>query len=328
MHPRGRAFARLAAVAAIALPLLSGPAFAQQPVQGPITLIVPFVPGGSTDTVARLIAPYISRDMGVPVVVENRAGAAGNVGLLAVAHAKPDGATLGMTDSAFVVNPAFVDDMPFDAQKDFAPVVLVASSPQVLMVNPKVPARTVEELVALAKDKPGRLSFATAGKGTAIHMAAEQLKRAAGIDLLHVPYKGLGPAMIDTMSGQVTMVFGGPHTARQQVEGGKLRALAITGSRRSPAMPDVVSFAEAGYPQVDMVTSNGIVAPAGTPADVIARINAAVNHALKESPELKEQFASRGLDAVGGSPADFRDWIASELPKWRKLVQDAHLKDD
>jgi tripartite-type tricarboxylate transporter receptor subunit TctC len=262
----------------------------------------------------------------VPVVVENRAGAGGTVGLLAVARATPDGTTLGMTDSAFVVNPSIVKVLPYDTQKDFAPVVLVASSPQVLMVNPQVPARTVKELVELAKARPGQLSFATAGNGTAIHMAAEQLRLAAGIELLHVPYKGLGPAMTDAMGGQVTMVFGGPHTARQQVAGGKLRALAITGARRSAAMPDVMSFAEAGYPAVDMVTSNGIVAPAGTPPEIIQRINAAVNKALGASPELKQQFAGLGLDAVGGSPEQFRDWIGRELPKWARLVKQADIK--
>ncbi len=326
MHKR-RFIARCAGLMAGTLLLAAGAAQAQE-IKGPIKLIVPYVPGGSTDTVARLIAPYIAKDLGVPVVVENRAGAAGSVGLSAVAKSTPDGTTLGMTDSAFVVNPSIVKALPFDTQKDFAPVVLVASSPQVLMINPQVPAATVKELVELAKAKPGQLSFATAGNGTAIHIAAEQLRLAAGVDLLNVPYKGLGPAMTDAMGGQVTMVFGGPHTARQNVAAGKLRALAITGSRRSPVMPEVMSFAEAGYPAVDMVTSNGIVAPAGTPPAIIARINASVNQALSSSAELKQQFGSLGLEAVGGTPEQFRDWIARELPKWAKLVKDANIKAD
>ena len=293
--------------------------------KGPIKLIVPFVPGGSTDTVARLIAPVMANELGVSVVVENRAGAGGTVGLAAVAKAAPDGTTLGMTDSAFVVNPALIAKLPYDTQKDLLPVALIASSPQVLMVHPQVPARSVKELVDLAKASPGKLSFATAGNGTAIHIAAEQMRIAAGIDLLHVPYKGLGPAMTDAMGGQVTMVFGGPHTAKQQVATGKLRALAITGARRSPAMPDVMSFAEAGYPAVDMVTSNGMVAPAGTPPEVLQRINAAVNKALA-SPEVKQQFATLGLEAVGGTPEQFRAWIAREIPKWADLAKKANLR--
>lgn len=320
-----RSIARLACAAVLAA--LAAHAHAQE-VKGPVRLIVPYVPGGSTDTVARLIAPHISRDLGVPVVVENRGGAAGTVGLLAVAKAAPDGTTLGMTDSAFVVNPAIMKNLPFDTQSDFAPVALVASSPQVLMVNPQVPARSVKELVALAKGQPGKLSFATAGNGTAIHIAGEQLRLAADVDLLHVPYKGLGPAITDVIGGQVTMVFGGPHTARQQVESGRLRALAITGSRRSPAMPDVVSFAEAGYPAVDMVTSNGLVAPAGTPAALIRRINAAVNRALANDAELKERFAGLGLEAIGGTPEQFRDWIGRELPKWAALVRQANIQEN
>ena len=311
------------ALAALAACTLAGAAFARA--QGPTKLLVPSGPGGSTDTVARLIAPVMSAELGVPVVVENRAGAGGTVGLGAVAKSAPDGTTLGMTDSAFVVNPALGAKLPYDTQKDLMPVALVASSPQVLMVNPQVPARTVKELVDLAKASPGKLSFATAGNGTAIHIAAEQMRIAAGIDLLHVPYKGLGPAMTDAIGGQVTMVFGGPHTAKQQVAAGKLRALAITGSRRSAAMPDVMSFAEAGYPAVDMVTSNGMVAPAGTPPEVLQRINAAVNKALA-APEVKQQFATLGLEAVGGTPEQFRAWIARELPKWADLAKKANLR--
>ncbi len=293
----------------------------------PIRLIVPYVPGGATDTVARLVAPFIGQALDAPVVVENHAGASGAVGLQLVARAKPDGTTLGMTDSAFVVNPAMMRTAPYDAQKDFVPVALVDTSALVLMVNPAVPANSVAELVALAKAKPGQLGFASAGAGTAIHIAGEQLKLAAGIDLLHVPYRGLGPAMIDVMGGQVAMVFGGPHTARQQVAAGKLRALAITGAVRSKAMPDVPSFAEVGYPQVDMVTANGIVAPAGTPPELVRRVNAAVRQAL-QSREVRAQFDALGLEAVGGPPERFRDWIADELPKWKRLADDAKIRID
>jgi tripartite-type tricarboxylate transporter receptor subunit TctC len=293
-----------------------------------VRLIVPYVPGGSTDTVARLVAPYIGKALGATVVVENRAGANGTIGLQAVARAAPDGATFGVTDSAFVVSPSLSKTpLPYDTRKDFKPVVLVAASPQVLTVNPQVPAKTVKELVALAKQSPGKYSFASAGPGTAIHIAGEQLKVAAGIDILHVPYRGLGPAMTDVMAGQVSMVFGGPHTTRQQVATGTLRALAITGTHRSPVMPDVMTFAEAGYPDVDMVTTNGIVAPAGTPDAIVERVNHAVVEAFKD-PELKRRFDELGLEPIGDTPQEFTTWIDSQLDKWAKLVKQANIQVD
>lgn len=310
--------------AATCLPLPSAQA---QGSNAPVRLIVPYVPGGSTDTVARLVAPYISKALGAPVVVENRAGANGTIGLQAVARAAPDGTTFGVTDSAFVVSPALVKTLPYDTLKDFKPVVLVAASPQVLTINPQVPAHSVKELVALAKEAPGKYSFASAGPGTAIHIAGEQLKLTAGIDILHVPYRGLGPAMTDVMGGQVTMVFGGPHTTRQQVAAGTLRALAITGPHRSPAMPDVMTFAEAGYPDVDMVTTNGIVAPAGTPDAVVERVNQAVVHALKD-PELKRRFDELGLEPIGNTPREFGGWIVAQLDKWTALVKQAGIRVD
>jgi tripartite-type tricarboxylate transporter receptor subunit TctC len=320
-------------LAALVAASASVPVFVSQPAAAQargstIRLIVPYVPGGSTDTVARLVAPAIAKELGVTVVVENHAGAAGVAGLQMVARAKPDGATFGITDSAFVVGPALVKSLPYDTRKDFKPVVLMAASPQVLTVNPKLPINSVKDLVELAQKQPGKLSFASAGSGTAIHIAGEQLKLAGKVDLLHVPYRGLGPAMTDVMAGQVSMVFGGPHTTRQQVESGNLRALAITGPHRSPAMPNVPTFTEAGYPAVDMVTTNGIVAPPGTPDAIVERVNHAVVHALATDKELQKRFDELGLEPLGGTPQDFARWIDSQLDKWVALVQQAGIKVD
>ncbi|SHH95683.1 Bug family tripartite tricarboxylate transporter substrate binding protein [Pollutimonas bauzanensis] len=320
--------ALFAATAALMATAVLPAAHAQDSAASPVRLIVPYVPGGSTDTVARLIAPAISKELGVPVVVENRGGANGTIGLQAVARAAADGTVFGITDSAFVVSPSLVKTLPYDTRKDFKAVVLVAASPQVLTVNPDVPVKSVKDLVALAKQSPGKYSFASAGGGTAIHIAGEQLKLAAGIDLLHVPYRGLGPALIDVMGGQVTLVFGGPHTTKQQVAAGKLRALAITGPHRSPAMPEVMTFAEAGYPGVDMVTTNGIVAPAGTPDAIISRVNRAVVNALATDAELKRHFDELGLEPLGGTPEAFTTWIDTQLDKWQQLVQAAGIQVD
>ncbi|HEY0295348.1 MAG TPA: tripartite tricarboxylate transporter substrate binding protein [Bordetella sp.] len=323
-----RSFRTLLGIA-VAVLYAAAPLAAQaQQAPGTIRLIVPYVPGGSTDTVARLIAPYIGKALGATAVVENRAGANGTIGLQAVARATPDGTTFGVTDSAFVVSPSLSKiPLPYDTRKDFKPVVLMAASPQVLTINPQIPARTIKELVTLAKQSPGKYSFASAGPGTAIHIAGEQLKVSAGIDILHVPYRGLGPAMTDVISGQVSMVFGGPHTTRQQVAAGNLRALAITGPHRSPAMPGVMTFAEAGYPGVDMVTTNGLVAPAGTPDAIVNKVNQAVIQALKD-PELKRHFDELGLEPIGDTPQEFTAWIDSQLDKWATLVKQANIQVD
>ena len=318
---------RILKCCAVVLIALAGQCSWAQTMSGTLRLIVPYVPGGSTDTLARLVAPAISSELGVAVVVENRSGANGVVGLQYVAHAKPDGMTLGMTDSAFVVSPA-LEHLPYDVRKDFRPVVLVASSAQVLTVNPELPVHSVGDLIALAKREPGKLSFASAGPGTAIHIAGEQLKLAAGIDILHVPYRGLGPAITDVMAGHVSMVFGGPHSVKELVDSGRLRALAITGAHRSATMPDVMTFAEAGYPAVDMVTTNGIVAPAGTPSAVIERVNHAVVHALQSDAALKQRLTDLGLEPIGDSSEDFGHWIDAQLDQWAALAQRASIKAD
>ncbi|MFC7542526.1 tripartite tricarboxylate transporter substrate-binding protein [Siccirubricoccus deserti] len=230
----------------------------------PIRLIVPYSPGGATDILSRLLAPRLSESLEQPVVVENRAGGNSIVGTEAALRAAPDGQTLGMIDLAFVVNPAMYATLPYDAQRDAAPVGLVASAAQVLLLHPAVPARNLVELVALARARPGQLSFGSAGAGTAVRIAGEQLRIAAGLDILHVPYRGGGETLAAVTSGEVSMIFSGQAQAKQLADAGRARPLAITGARRGRRMPEVPSFAEAGFAGVDVVTINGLIAPAGT----------------------------------------------------------------
>jgi tripartite-type tricarboxylate transporter receptor subunit TctC len=319
-------YRRLAiAIAFIGIAILPRVSNAQD-IPGPIRLIVPYTAGGgSTDLVARLIAPYLSKALGQPVIVENHPGASGSVGLGIVARARPDGTTLGVTDSAFVTNPSIYRHLPYDTLKAFTPIVLVAQSAQVLLVNPKIPAHNVAELVALAKANPGKYTYASAGYGTAVQIAAEQFRVAAGLNLVHVPYPGLGPALVDTISGQVSMVFGGPHTAKPYAASGQLRPLAITGDRRSPVMPNVPTFSEAGYPSVDIATTNGIVGPAGMPPALAARINKAVVDALHDSAPLQQKLDALGLDPIGDTPQAFAQWTQQQIAKWHTLAAKAGL---
>src|SRR3954470_9865114 len=271
----------LAASLAIAAIVQCPVATAQTQITRPIRLIVPYVPGGGTDTLSRLLGPYLATEFGQQVVIDNRAGGSSIIGTQIIARATPDGQTIGMIDAAFVVNPSLIGKLPYDTVKDFTPIVLVATAPLVLCVHPAVPAKSVRELVALAKSQPGKLSFGSAGNGTAVHLAGEQLRSAAGIDIQHIPYKGAGQSITEVLGGQITMVFTTQSAGKPHVASGRLRALAITSPKRTQTMPDVMTFAEAGFPAIDAVTINGIVAPAGTPKDYVQRVNAAVNRALQ-----------------------------------------------
>ncbi len=266
------------------LAALPAPAGAQTRISHPIRLIVPYVPGGGTDILSRLLGPAIGDAFGQQVVIDNRPGGGSTIGTQMVAKAAPDGTTIGMIDAAFITNPSLVAKLPYDTLKDFTPIVLVATSPLVMVVPASLPVRTVQDFVAYAKARPGQLSFGSAGTGTGVHLAAEQFRAAAGLEMLHIPYKGTGQAVTELIGGQTSMLFAtqssakplsataGPHRARWR----------ITSPKRSAIMPEVPTFAEAGYAAVDAVTINGIVAPAGTPADYVQRINAAVQRALKD----------------------------------------------
>jgi tripartite-type tricarboxylate transporter receptor subunit TctC len=293
----------------------------------PTRLIVPYSPGGATDILSRLLAPRLTEILGQSVVVENRAGGNSIVGTEAALRAAPDGQTLGMIDLAFVVNPAMYASLPYDAQRDAAPIALVASAAQVLLVHPEVPARSVAELVALARSRPGRISFGSAGAGTAVRIAGEQLRLASGIDILHVPYRGGGETLAAVVAGEVSMIFSGQAQAKELADAGRARPLAITGAQRGRRMPEVPSFAEAGFPTVDVVTINGLIAPAATPPAIVQRLHGAVMQALAQ-PDLTQRLIELGFDIIGSTPDGFADWTAAQLPKWAALVRAAGLRPE
>lgn len=298
---------------------------AQTQITRPIRLIVPYVPGGGTDLLARLVGPSIAEEFGQQVVIDNRAGGGSTIGTQAVAKALPDGLTIGMIDAAFITNPSLVAKLPYDTLKDFTPIVLVATSALVMVVNPALPVKTVKEFVAYVKANPGKTSFGSAGQGTGVHLAAEQFRAQAGLDMIHIPYKGTGQAITELVGGQTTTLFSTQTGAKPMTDAGRLRALAITSPRRSTVMPDVPTFAEAGFPGVDAVSINGLIAPAGTPADFVQRVNAAVNRALK-TRALQDKLTEQGFTLAGGTPDEFAAWIRTEIPKWSKVVKDAGLK--
>ena len=300
-------------------------AIAQTKITRPLRLIVPYVPGGGTDTLSRLLGPYISDEFAQQVVIDNRAGGSSTIGTQIVARATADGHTIGMIDAAFVVNPSLLGKLPYDTLKDFTPIVLVATAPLVLVVHPAIPVKSVRELVALAKAQPGKLSFGSAGNGTAVHLAGEQLRAIGGVDIQHIPYKGAGQSMTELLGGQITMVFASQSGVKAHVASGRLRALAITSPRRTQAMPDVMTFAEAGYAGIDAVTINGIVAPANTPMDFVQRVNAVVVRALRR-PDLQAKLTDLGFEVAGDTPGEFAAWIRAEIVKWAKVVKDSGAK--
>ncbi len=298
---------------------------AQAQITRPIRFIVPYVPGGGTDTLSRLLGPHISDEFGQQVVIDNRAGGSSTIGTQIVARATPDGHTIGMIDAAFLINPSLLGKLPYDTLKDFTAVVLVATAPLVLAVHAAVPAKSVRELVALAKVQPGKLSFGSAGNGTAVHLAGEQLRAVGGIDVQHIPYKGAGQSLTELLGGQITMVFATQSGIKAHVASGRLRALAITSPKRTQAMPEVMTFTEAGFAAIDAVTINGIVAPAATPKDYVQRVNAVVNRALKR-PEMQAKLVDLGFEVAGGTPEEFAAWIRTEIVKWAKVVKDSGAK--
>ena len=300
-------------------------ALGQTRITRPIRLIVPYVPGGGTDSLSRFVAPWISDEFGQQVVIDNRAGGSSTIGTNIVARATPDGHTIGMIDAAFLINPSLFPKMPYDALKDFVPLAFVATAPLVLMVHPSVPAKSVKELIALAKSQPGKLNFGSAGNGSAVHLAGEQLRAAAGIDLLHVPYKGTGQSIADLVGGQLNMIFSTQSVSKPLHTAGRTRALAITSPKRTNVMPDLPTFVESGLPSVDSATINGLLAPAATPKDYVQRVNAAVQRALK-SRELQDRLTELGFEIAGGSPEDFAQWIRGEIPKWAKVVKAANVR--
>jgi len=319
-----RGFATLCVVAVASLATM---AIAQPYPNRPIKMIVPFAPGGATDIIARTVAQKLSDRVGQPVVVENKPGAGTTVGNAEVAKARPDGYTLLFAPTPFVISQVVYPTLPYDPRKDFAPVSLLATSPFILVTNASITARNVGELVAQAKAKPGALTFCSAGNGTVPHLAGELFKLRAGVDIVHVPYKGGGPAIVDLVGGQVNMMFATPIEVAQHVQSGKLRVLATTSLNRLPAFADVPTLDESGYPGFEVASFFGVLAPAGTPSDIVARL-AADLATVMELPDVRERFAAQSADANVQGPEAFGKFLEAQRVKWADIVKRSGAKVD
>jgi len=313
----------------VILALLFTPfAFAQDSYPSrPIKLIVPFPPGGATDIVGRLMAQKLQEALGQPVVVENKAGAGSNIGSEQVAKAAPDGYTLLLGTIANATNMSIYKNMPYDTLRDFAPVTQTMAAPSVLVVTNALPANNLKELITLAKVQPGKLSFASSGAGGSPHLAGELLKLRAGIDLIHVPYKGAAPALVDVVSGVVSMGFKTALSAIPHMQSGKLKPLAVAATRRLAQIPNVPTMAEAGLPDFEVSSWNGVLAPARTPPEVIARLNQELVRILA-TQDVKDRFAAQAAEPVGSTPEQFRAYIRSEIDKWAQVVRASGAKID
>jgi tripartite-type tricarboxylate transporter receptor subunit TctC len=289
----------------------------------PIRFVVGFTPGGPSDLLARSLGQKLGERWNQQVVVENRPGAGGNVAAEAVAKSPADGYTwlLG-NNSILATNQSLYKHLGYDPIKDFSPVALVAVQPNILVVHPEVAAHSVAELIALAKRNPGKLNYASSGSGAAAHLAGELFKAMAGVDLVHVPYKGAGPALTDLIAGQVQIMFATSASAIPFIKAGKLRALAVTSARRSASVPELPTVSETGLPGFEAITWHGVVVPAGTPAALVERLNRDIVAVLR-MPDLRERLAVLGAEVLPGSPAEFADYIAAEIPKWAKVVRDS-----
>lgn len=291
----------------------------------PVRVIVPFPTGGSADTLARLMGQKISEPLGQTVIVENKPGAGGNIGTDAVAKAAADGYTLLLTPSSFASQPSLYANLTWDPVKDFTPVSLIASQPHMLVVNPSVAAQSVPELIALAKAKPGQLSYASGGVGATNHLTGELFKRLTGTDIVHVPYRGNPLAVVDVINGQVAMMFDFMITGLPHVKDGRLRALAVTGARRSPQVPDLPTLIENGFPAAEASAWFAVMAPAGTPANIVRRLNTELNLALKQ-PDVLARLDQLGAEPMGGSPEATTTLLRSEITKWAEVIKAANIR--
>lgn len=292
-----------------------------------IRMIVPFPPGGSIDVLARPLAQKMSELMGQQVVVDYRSGASGNIGTELTVRAPADGYTIMITTIPLVVNPSLYAKLPFDVARDLAPVSLLAASPFVLVVHPSVPVRSVKDLIALAKAQPGKLNYASAGNGTNLHVAAELFKTLTKTNIVHVPYKGGGPALTAMLGGETDLSFLGVVPATPYIKAGKMRALATTGTKRTPVLPDLPTVAETGVKGYEFASWYGVLAPAGTPAGVINALNAHITKSLRSS-DLGERFAREGAEIIASSPAQFGEHLKSELVRWARVAKAAGLHAD
>ncbi len=290
-----------------------------------IRLIVPFPPGGPADVLARVVGEKIGASMGQSVVVDNRPGAGGNIGMELVAKAAADGYTLALAPAGnLTVNPSLYRNVPYDVGKDFAPITVLAAVPNVLVVQPTVPAKTVAELVKYAKAHPGELNFSSPGNGSGAHLGGELFKSMAGVDMVHVPFNGIAPAVTAVLGGQVQLMFAGAPSVLQHVKAGKLTALAVAGVKRIAALPELPTLSESGLPGFDVTSWYSIVAPAGTPNEVVVRLHSEITRALNE-PDVREKLAGLGAEPIGNTPAEFAAMIKSETAKWSRIVKEAKI---
>ena len=293
----------------------------------PVRFVVGQAPGGATDLVARAVAHTLTERLGQTVIVDNRTGAAGSIGAASVAKSAPDGYTLLVVSSSYSINPGLYANLPFDPVKDLMPVTLLAEAPFLLVVHPSLPARTVADLVALAKSRPDSLNFASGGLGSSGQLAGELFKKLARVKLTHVPYKGAGPALVDVIAGQVHLTFASMISSLGHVKSGKLRALAVTSVKRSKALPQLPTVAEAGVAGYATTTWYGVLAPAGTRPAVITRLNTELKKTI-DSAEVHQRLSGDGAEPIGGTPEHFQKHLAAEMAKWRKVIRDAGIRAD
>ncbi len=330
--PRGKLLRalRLLPLAVLGTALVPWPAPAQTSdawPSRPLRFILPFPPGGGTDILGRLIAERMTASLGQPVVTENRGGAGGNVGAEAAARSAPDGYTIVLVAPSLAISTSLYSKLSYDPVKDFAPISLVATVPNVMVTHPSVPAGTLAEFIRLAKTKPGEMNFGSGGSGTSNHLAGELFNIVAGVKLVHVPYKGVNLAMNDVLSGQIHLVVIGVPAAAPHIKAGKLRALALVAPQRAAALPEVPTVAEAGLPNFEVTTWYGILAPAGTPRTIVTRLNAELVKTM-HAPDLKERLAAMATDPATSTPEEFADYIKREIAKWGEVVRQAGLKAD
>ncbi len=309
-----------------ALAIAGGAAHAQGYPSKPVRIIVPFAPGGPADLLPRLIGPKLTESWGQPVVIENKPGAAGNIGMDQGAKAAADGYTLVIGPNGnLVVNPHLYPNLPYDVVRDFAPVTLIATFSNVLVVNPEVPAKSVSELIALAKAKPGTLSYGSPGIGSQPHLGGEFLKLMAGIDVVHVPYNGTAPALRDLLGGQIAFMFAQTSSALPHIQSGKVRALGVASARRTPLLPDLPTIAEAGLPGFEAVSWYALLAPAGTPRDIVAKLQAEIARIL-QLPDIREKLAAQGGEGVGNTSEQLTTLLRAESARYADIVRRANIK--